>query len=75
MGPSNIYLFKVINRNTRKRCEICPKLTINTVESRSGVFFVNFEHISLFFSVSIFDFELVNVSRGTFSCVILLLKA
>ena len=26
--PAKIYLFKVKNRNTRKRCEICPKLTI-----------------------------------------------
>ena len=27
--PGNIYLFKV-NRNIRKRCEICLKLTIKT---------------------------------------------
>ena len=26
----NIYLFKFNNRNTRKKCEICPKLTIKT---------------------------------------------
>ena len=26
--PANIYLFKVNNRNTRKSCEICSKLTI-----------------------------------------------
>ena len=26
--PANIYLFKVNNRNTRKKCEICSKLTI-----------------------------------------------
>ena len=26
--PANIYLFKVNNRNTRKRCEIFLKLTI-----------------------------------------------
>ena len=29
---ANIYLFKVINRNTRKKCEICSKLTIKTSE-------------------------------------------
>ena len=44
------YLFKVNNRNTRTRCEICSKLTIKTPERRhwrrSGVFIVNFEHIS-----------------------------
>ena len=27
--PANIYLFKINTRNTRKRCEICPKLTTN----------------------------------------------
>ena len=30
----NIYLFKVINRNNRKRCEICLKLMIKTPEQR-----------------------------------------
>ena len=49
-SPAGIYLFKVNSRNTRKRCEICSKLTINTPERRqwrrSGVFIVNFEHIS-----------------------------
>ena len=43
-------LLKVNNRNNRKRCEICSKLTIKTAERqhsrRSGVFIVNFEHIS-----------------------------
>ena len=44
------YVFKVNNRNTRIRCEICLKLIIKTTERRqwchSGVFIVNFEHIS-----------------------------
>ena len=45
------YIFKVNNRNTRTRCEICSKLTIKTPERRQerlnfGVFIVNFEHIS-----------------------------
>ena len=48
--PAGIYLLKVNNRNTRTRCEICSKLTIKTPERRqwrsSGVFIVNFEHIS-----------------------------
>ena len=34
--PANIYLFKVNNRNSRKRCEICSKLTIKTAEWRQG---------------------------------------
>ena len=32
--PANIYLFKVINRNTRKRYGICSKLTKKTLERR-----------------------------------------
>ena len=32
--PSGYYLLKVNNRNTRARCEICSKLTINTPERR-----------------------------------------
>ena len=38
-------MFKVYNTDTRIRCEICPKLTIKTRHSRSGVFIVNFKHI------------------------------
>ena len=47
--PSSIYLLKFNNRNTRTKCEIYSNLTIKTPERRhwrrSGVFFVNFEHI------------------------------
>ena len=54
---ANIYLFTFNNRNTRKRCEICSKVTIKTPERRqcrrSGVFIVNFEHISHHFLVCI----------------------
>ena len=42
-------MFKVNNRNTRTRCEICSKLTIKTRQQNqsrpSGVYIVNFEHI------------------------------
>ena len=38
--PENIYLFEFNNRNNSKRYEICQKLTINTIESRSDVFTV-----------------------------------
>ena len=59
-------MFKVNNRNTRERCEICPKLTITTPERRhwrrSGIFIVNFERISYLFIVFLFEFEQVNVS-------------
>ena len=36
--PAGIYVFKVTNRNTRKRCEICSKLTIKTPERRHLMF-------------------------------------
>ena len=59
-------MFKVNNRNTRTRCEICLKLTIKTRKQRqwrrSGVFIVNFELISYLVLVflSIVNFEQVN---------------
>ena len=73
--PANIYLIKVSNRNTRKRCEICSKLILKTPERRqwhhSGVFIVNFEHIShLFSSISIVYLEQVNVSWVLFIKII-----
>ena len=47
--PANIYLFKVNNRNSRKRCKICSKFKIKTPEQlhwrRFSVFIANFEHI------------------------------
>ena len=49
-SPVGIYLLKVNNGNARTRCEMCSKLTVYTPEQRywhrSGVFIVNFEHIS-----------------------------
>ena len=51
-------MFKVNNRNTRRRFEICSKLTIKTPERRhwrrSGAFIVNFEHISHLFLAFLF---------------------
>ena len=68
--PDSNSMFKVNNRNTRTRCQLCLKLTMNTPERRqellenivnrlkpltiseksfmcrSGIFTVNFEHIS-----------------------------
>ena len=49
-NPANIYLLKVNNRKTRATCEVNNKDTRMTPERRqgcrSGVFTVNFEHIS-----------------------------
>ena len=50
--PVDIYLFKVNNRNTRTRCEICSKLTIKIQEQR--------EYFTPCSSVSIVNFEQVN---------------
>ena len=50
-NPAGNYMFKVNNKNTRTRCEICSKLAIKKPERRqwhrSAVFIVNSEHISL----------------------------
>ena len=44
--PANTYLFKINNRNTKKICKICSKLTIN-------IFVSNFEHIIHAFLVAL----------------------
>ena len=50
VNPLNIYLFKLNNGNTGKKCEIRSELTIETPEQRhwrrSGFYIVNFEYIS-----------------------------
>ena len=47
-NPASNYMFKVSNRNTITRSEICFKLTIKIPErcqwGHSGIFIVNFEH-------------------------------
>ena len=40
-SPTNIHLLIVNNSNTKKRCEICSKLTIKTPERCSTVFIVS----------------------------------
>ena len=37
ISPAKTYLFKVSNRNTRKRCKICSKLIIKTLERRQYI--------------------------------------
>ena len=48
--PAGNYMFKVNNRNTRTRCGVCSKLTKKIQQRlhwhRSGIFIVNFKHIS-----------------------------
>ena len=64
-APTNIYWFKVINRNIRKWWEICsnsatktPKRRPDIRRRRSSVFDVNFEQISNLFSM--FSFLTLN---------------
>ena len=38
--PANIYLFKLNNRNTRKKCKICSKLIIKTPQGRRTISWV-----------------------------------
>ena len=60
---AGIYLLKVNSRNTKTRYKIGSKLTIKIPERdqccRSGVFIVNFEHISRFVLV----FSLLTLNR------------
>ena len=48
-SPLNSYLFQVNNRNTRKSCEICLKLTIKQPERRQLVFLLLTSEIFHFF--------------------------
>ena len=58
-------MFKVSNRNSRTRCELCSKLSIKTPERRqwrrSSIFINNFEYISyLVLECFYFNVEQVN---------------
>ena len=60
--PANTYLFKLHNRNTRKKYEICSRLTTNTSENVINVIQASLSlTLDIFFSVSIFDCEQINV--------------
>ena len=43
--PPGNYMLKVNNRNSRTRCEICSKLTIELPEQSPSVSIFNFEHV------------------------------
>ena len=64
--PANIYLFKVKNRNTRRRCEICSEFTIKIPEQlhcrQSCVFIIDLTYFTPFSGVSIINFEQVKGS-------------
>ena len=48
-------MFQVNCKSTKTWSDVCPKLPINTVESRSGVLLLTLNIIKTFFSVSIVD--------------------
>ena len=67
LNSANIYLIKVNNKNTRKRCEICSKLTIKTPERnqwRQYVSMVDFEQVNVSgkddFQISYFSGKLIS---------------
>ena len=65
---ANIYMFKVNDRNTRKMCDKCSKLTTKTPKRRQWrrfvVVIVNFvTFYTPFPGVSNVDFEQVNIWR------------
>ena len=50
MNPVPIFMFKVNNRNTRERCDLCSKVTIKTSELRQwrpSVYNVDFEQVNI----------------------------
>ena len=51
--PVNIFLFKVRNKNTRKRCESYSELTAKTLERRLTLIFflVDFEQVNVCWDV------------------------
>ena len=74
--PVSFYLFKVNNRNSRKRCEICSKLTTKIPKRRhrhrSSVFIFNVQQflhhslVFLLFTVSMYLFSgLIEVKIST----------
>ena len=65
--PANIYLPKFNNRNIRKRCKICLKLTIKTPERHHELW----TYSTPISSVSVANFVKVNVSWVT-GCAIYL---
>ena len=59
-------MFKVNNRNTRTRCQICSKLTIKTPERRQRrqvplLLTLNIFHTFILVAISIFNYEQANV--------------
>ena len=68
VNPANICLFKFNNKNSRKRCETCSKLTIKRSERRL-TYLIPFDVLKYFWTyftpfstVSVVDFEQGNIN-------------
>ena len=61
--PASKYMLKVNYRNTRKRCEICSKLTIKTPKTMLLTYELE-TCFTPFSTVFIDDFEQVNICNG-----------
>ena len=55
-NPANMHLFRVNNKNTKKRCELCSKLTIKNVNHVVVVFLLLTLNVFHIFE-NIVDFE------------------
>ena len=60
--PTNNYLFKINNRNIRKRCEAYSKLTIT--DSQYIFFGVLFLTLNMYLFVWLLDFLVKNILEG-----------
>ena len=64
--PASIYLHKVNNRNTRKRCEICSKLTIKTPERRH---WLRFDYVLTMFWLWLYPRDYVLLTLAIYDMV------
>ena len=76
--PAGNYMFKVNNRNTRTRCEICSRLTINThlvsLLLTLNIFHTFFLLLTLWKNI-VFEDELLKVFLMNFFCICCKIKA
>ena len=64
-NPANIHLLKVNNRNIRKKCEIC----LDVIDVVLVFLLLTLDMVHMFFSVSIVEFEQVNVDIDVINIV------
>ena len=65
-NPANVYLLKVNNRNTIKRCKVRSKLTIKTPEQRQWLVLVSFLFFLLLFLLLTLNKSMLAGNRWTY---------